>query len=177
VLGIGFAAEIRWLWVVSATCLLVLVALAQAMAAAAGLEKRRQVADEWLLWGAAARPASALLSWRARELASTRLRWTLAQSLRRIEREVCCETRLGPVPLNRAAIRAQLGLLRALRERLADRSSTVTVRGMLLADRLLTEPASPLYSSACDDVLAEALGEALVELERFPTSPPLDAQY
>jgi hypothetical protein len=170
VLGIGFAAEITWLWVVAAACLLGLVALAQGAYAAVGLERRRRVADEWLLWGAAARPASALLSWRAGELASARLRGTLVHSLRRIEREVRCETRLGPVPLNRRAIRAQLGLLRALRERLADRAVPVTVRGMLLADRLLTEPASPLYSSVPDHVLADALSEALAELELSP--PP-----
>jgi len=174
VLAVGFAAEIRSLWVLSAACLLGLVALAQAALAAVGREERRRVADEWLLWGAAARPASALLSWRAAELASARLRGTLAHSLRRIEREVRCETRLGPVPLNKGAIRSQLGLLRALRERLADRSSPVTVRGMLLADRLLTEPASPLYSSVSDAVLAKALREALAELQLPP--PALDAR-
>ena len=56
----------------------------------------------------------------------------------------------GPVPLNTRAIRRQLGLLRALRERLGDFSRPVSARGMLLVDRLLTGPGSPLYSRVPD---------------------------
>ena len=74
----------------------------------------------------------------------------------------------GPVPLNKRALRLHLGLLRALQERLEDSARPVSVRGMLLVDRLLTEPGSPLYSSVPDGVLAEALSEALAAIDPVP---------
>ncbi len=70
VLAIGLGAAIEWPWVLAVAFLLVLVGLLQAARAALELGRRRRTADEWLLSGAAPRPSSALLSWRAGELAS-----------------------------------------------------------------------------------------------------------
>jgi hypothetical protein len=72
------------------------------------------------------------------------------------------------VPLNTRALRSNLDLVRALHERLDDLTCPVSARGMLLVDRLLTEPGSPLYSRVPEDVLAEALGEARTALDHAP---------
>ncbi len=169
VLAVGFAVSIDWPWVAAVACSLVLVGLLQAARAGVELGRRRRAADEWLLWGATARPSSALLSWRAAELTSPRLRSTLAHSLGSIQREVRGGTPPGPVPLNTRALRRHLSLVGALQERLEDRALPVSARGMVLVDRLLTEPGSPLYSSPVpDDVLAEAVLEALWALDPVP---------
>jgi hypothetical protein len=144
------------------------VASWHALRAAVELGRRRRVDDDWLLWGAAARPSSALLGWRAAELTSPRLRSILAHSLRRIVREVRGRAYPGAVPLNGRAIRLHLGLVDALSGRLDDHDRPVAAKGMVLVDRLLTEPGSPLYSRVSDDVLAQALSEALAALDPGP---------
>jgi hypothetical protein len=162
--AIGFAG-FAWQGAAIVVGALVLVALYRATRAAVELGRRRRSADEWLLWGATIRPSSALLSWRARELMSPRLRSTLAHGLLRIERETRGKTLPGAVPLNKRALRCHLGLLCLLQRRLADQDRLVSVRGILLVDRLLTEPGSALYSSVPDDVVAEALTDALAALD------------
>ena len=127
--------------------------------------RRRRTADEWLLWGAVPRPSSELLSWRAGELTSPRLRSTLAHSLRRIERETRGRTVPGAVPLNKRGLRSNLHLVRALQERLGDLDRPVSARGVLIVDRLLTEPGSPLYSPVPTEALAETLSEALAAMD------------
>jgi hypothetical protein len=148
----------------------VVVGLVQAARSAAELGRQRRVADEWLLWGVTARPSSVLLSWRAAELTSPRVRSLLASGLRRIEGEVCGRTMPGPVPLNKRAIRRHVHLVRALYERLEDRDRAVDPRGMVLVDRLLTEPRSPLYSHTREEVVAEVIGEVLATID-----PPVAA--
>ncbi|HWB22264.1 MAG TPA: hypothetical protein VG652_05210 [Gaiellaceae bacterium] len=168
VASVGFAAAVQWQWTLAVIFALALVALVRATRAAIERGQRRRTADDWLLWGAPARPSSALLSWRAEELQSPRLRSTLARSLARIESETRGRTLPGAVPLNKRALRLHIGLLRVLQARLADRDRPVSVRGILLVDRLLTEPRSPLYSFTADDVLAEALTDALAALDPLP---------
>jgi hypothetical protein len=167
-LPVGFAAGIGWVWVVAVAGALAGVALLRATGAALELGRRRRAADEWLLWGATARPSSALLTWRANELGSPRLRSTLARSMRRIEREVRGRAYPGAVPLNKRALRSQIKLVHAVNERLEERDRPVSVRGILLVDRLLTEPGSPLYSRVSGEVLAKALTDALAALELAP---------
>ncbi len=76
----------------------------------------------------------------------------------------------GALPLNRLEIRSQIGLLRALESRLADLSRPVTPRGVLLVERVLTEPGSPLYAHGQRDQLAQMLSEACAALEPLPGS-------
>ncbi|HUK45410.1 MAG TPA: hypothetical protein VLV28_08950 [Gaiellaceae bacterium] len=170
VVAAGLGAGIRWPWVAAVAGSLAAVGLLQSVRAAIELGRLRRLADEWLLWGATPRPSSTLLTWRARELTSPRVRLTLAHSLGGIERELRGTSLPGPVPLNRRALRRHVVHVRALRERLEDLARPVSVRGMLLADRLLTEPGSPLYSSAADDVLAEALSEVLAAIDPLPVA-------
>jgi len=136
--------------------------------------RQRRAADRWLLGEAESPPAAELIAWRAGELTSRRCRATLVRSLRRIEHEVAGRAFPGPVPLNRRAIRMQLSLVRALERRLADHTRPVAAGGMLLADRVLTEPGSPLYSGGDDALLADELSAVLAALEprQEPSSPP-----
>ncbi len=170
VAAVGLGVGIGWPWIAAVSGSLVAVGVLQWARAAVELGRRRRAADEWLLRGAAARPSSALLSWRARELTSPRLRSTLARSLRGIERELRGTGLPGPIPLNRRALRLHVVLVRALEDRLDDSARPVSVRGMLLVDRLLTEPGSPLYSGVPDDVLAQALSETLAAIDPLPVA-------
>lgn len=165
---VGLAAGVDWRWLIVVLLCFALLVVGGPIRAAMELGRRRHVADEWLLWGAAAHPSSSLLSWRAAELTSPKRRSTLARSMRRVQRDVSEETVSPLVPLNRRSIRRNLGLVRALQERLDDYSRPVDPRGMLLAERLITVPRSPLYSRNSDDALAGALREALAALDPAP---------
>jgi hypothetical protein len=143
-------------------------ALVGAVRSVAQSRRRRRAVDAWLLWGGAPRPSSTFFGWRSRELTSARLRLAFAHSLRRIEGEVRGEGLPGRVPLNETALRSQLGLVGALEERLEDRSRPVSVHGMVLVDRLLTEQRSPFYSPVSDDVLAKAMSGILAALDPLP---------
>jgi len=126
---------------------------------------RRRAADAWLLSQTPPRPPSSDLDRRAGELVSVRRCAQLARTLHGIEREALGRVVPGPVPLDRRAIRRQLDLVRAVEKSLADSARPVCARGVLLVDRLLTEPGSPLYSRDGEAMLAEALSEALSALE------------
>lgn len=145
-----------------------LVGLLAALRGWRRLAARRGVADTWLLWGAEARPAAELLAWRASELVSPRSRRVLARSLRRLGAETQRRLVPGALPLNRLELRSQIGLLRALELRLSDLSRPVCARGVLIVERLLTEPGSPLYARERSDALAEQLSEACATLEPLP---------
>ncbi len=170
VVVVGFVAGIDWRWLTAVVLGLGLVAFVEPTRAAIELGRRRHAADEWLLWGAVAHPSSPLLSWRAAELTSPGSRSTLAHSLRRVDRDASEETAASLAPLNRRSIRRNLGLVRALQERLDDDSHPIDPRGILLVEQLITVPRSPLYSRVPDDVLAEALAEALAALDPAPLS-------
>jgi hypothetical protein len=166
----GLAAGIDWRWLIVVLLSFGLVSAVAPIRAVMELGRRRRAADEWLLWGAVAHPSSPLLSARAAELTSRKTRSTLAQSLRRVRRDVAEDTVSPLVRLNRRSIRRNLGLVDALQERLDDDSRPVDPRGMLLVQRLITVPRSPLYARDADDELARALGEALAALDLVPVA-------
>ena len=168
VIVVGLAAGVAWPWLITVLLCLGLVAAVEPIRVVMELGRRRHAADEWLLWGAVAHPSSSLLSRRAAELTSPGRRSTLARSMRRVGRDASEETVAGPISLNRRSIRRNLDLVRALHERLDDQSRPVDPRGILLVERLITVPRSPLYSRASDDVLANALSEALAALDPAP---------
>jgi hypothetical protein len=168
VVVVGRTAGVELRWLITVLIGFGLVALAGPIRALMQRGRQRDAADEWLLWGAVAHPSSPLLSRRAAELVSPRKRSMLARSLRRVERDGSKETVAAPIPLNRRAIRRNVFLVRALHERLDDHSRPIDPRGVVLVERLITVPRSPLYSRDPDDVLAEALGEALAALDPAP---------
>jgi len=80
-------------------------------------------------------------------------------------------TRLpGASPLNRAAVRSARPQLLALASRLADLEVHVLPRGVLLADRLVTDSHSPLYDRARADGARREAERALTALERRKTT-------
>ena len=168
VVVVGLVAGVEWRWVIAVVLSFGLVAAVEPVRAVMELGSRRREADEWLLWGAVARPSSPLLSWRAAELTSRGRRSRLAHCLRRVDRDAQGDSVAAAVPLNRRSIRRNLGLVRALHQRLDDHSLPADPRGILLVERLVTVPRSPLYARVPDEVLAEALREALAALDPAP---------
>jgi hypothetical protein len=168
VIVVGRMAGVDWRWLGAVVLGLAVVAAVDPVRAAMELGRRRRAADDWLLWGAVAHPSSPLLSWRAAELTSPATRSSLAHGLRRVDRDARQVRAVAPVPLNKHSIRRNLGLLHALQERLDDQSRPVDPRGILLVERLITVPRSPLYARDTDDTLAEALRDALAALDRAP---------
>jgi len=172
VLVVGGVIGIAWPATGAIVVAVVLAGAVRVRQAIGERERRRKLADDWLLWGAAARPSADLLTWRANELTSRRSRTSLARALVRIEREVTGAVRPGPLPLNEAALRNHSSLLLDLAARIRDRSRPVPVIGVLLVDRLLHDPWSPIYSVVPEDELVPLLQQALDALDgRVPDEP------
>lgn len=108
----------------------------------------RRAADAVLRTGARVHPYSALLVWRADELTSDRNRRLLARSVGRVVRELERPSLMSAVPLNRRQAREHAGLLVKLAERLGDLDSSISPRGVVLVEDMLTDGAnSPLFGS------------------------------
>ena len=91
---------------------------------------------------------SPMLVWRAGELCAPDEREHLAAALRRVERSADSSHLPGATPLNRSAVRANSAEMDALVDRLTA-PEPVSARGMILARRLLDDPAGPLYNRDC----------------------------
>jgi len=121
----------------------------------------RRAADEELLESAWVSP---LLAWRVNELVATSNRLDLARSLRRVVRDADARYLPNASPVNRVAVRAESSRLLAVARRLED-DRTVAPRGVILADRLLTDGIGPLYSRERADELPSYLHATLDALE------------
>jgi hypothetical protein len=106
------------------------------------LRASRRSADEELV---ASRLPSPRLAWRIAELTGEDNRVALGRSVTDVVRHA--DERLLPSasPIDRATVRACRAQLLELASRLFDADRPVAPRGVLLVDRLLTEPDSPLY--------------------------------
>jgi len=110
-------------------------------------EKRHQArlaADAWISRGYEGRASH--YGWRIDELTSQRERRLLGRSVRRIVPELAAGRLPGVSPLNRLAMRPFRSELIALADRLDDLAQPVSAAGILGVQRLLTEPASVLYT-------------------------------
>jgi hypothetical protein len=130
--------------------------------------RAREEANDWIRRGYESR-----FRWRVAELTSRRERKAAARSLRALLRELEFGAPLGPVPINRRAVRANRALVAALAERLLD-PRPVTAAGMVAVENLLTLPESPLFPRHLDTdpdpareagSLRRALAAAIDELE------------
>jgi hypothetical protein len=173
VLVVGGVIGIAWRAIGAIAVAVVFFGAVRAWQAIGERERQRKLADDWLLWGAAVRPSAELLTWRANELSSRRLRTSLARTLGRIEREATGAVRPGALPLNESALRDHSSLLHDVRVRVRDRSRPVTVIGLLLVDRLLRDPWSPIYSVVPEDELVHPLQQALDALDGRAPGPIL----
>jgi hypothetical protein len=136
------------------------------------LAAMRRTADGLLRTGVRRNPHSPLLAWRAAELTSDRNRKILSRSLGGVIRELEGRTLPGPSPLNAARARPHLGLIRQLRDRLANFNRPVTERGVVYVQDLLTDGfASPLYARERISDLRGALEHCLAELDGVHSAP------
>ena len=125
----------------------------------------RRLADHLLLAHARGPVSSAIADWRAAELTSERMRRHLAGWVHDLIRETEQRARPTWTPLNRAAARQSLFLLRQLEHRIGDLSLPVSPRGVLIVQELLADgTTSPLYRTDRADALPDALAEALAGL-------------
>ena len=127
------------------------------------LQAERKAADGELI--ASILPTTRL-AWRALELTSDEHRLAVARDLTNVVHEANGTRLPGASPLNRAAVRAARPKLLALASRLADLEAPVLPRGVLLADRLVSDTSSPLYDRARAEHARRDAERALAALER-----------
>jgi len=106
------------------------------------------------------------LAWRVDELVTTKNRLDLAHSVRSLVADAGTRYLPSASPVNRPAVRAQSERLLAVAERLSDLERPVSPRGVVLADRLLTDGSGPLYDRERAGELGRYLDSNLVALER-----------
>jgi hypothetical protein len=105
------------------------------------------------------------LAWRVEELVATKSRLDLAHSLRTLVRDARPRYLPSASPVNRIAVRAESETFLALAGRVADLGRPVAPRGIVLLQRLLTEPSGPLYDRELVDDLPLYLDTARAALE------------
>jgi hypothetical protein len=105
------------------------------------------------------------LLWRSDQLTGAGNRRVLARTLRGIVGELDRRLLPGASPVNRAAARPYLGVIRALAARMGELERPVSPEGILLVERLLTEGWGPLYWQARAQELGAALARCLAGLE------------
>jgi hypothetical protein len=110
------------------------------------------------------RDASDLVRWRSNELTTRAKRESLRRDVERVLRSLDPALLPSASPLKRPAARGSMDLFVALGARLGD-EKPVAARGVLLAQGLLRDPASPLYSDDADTLLAPALRRVTGALE------------
>jgi hypothetical protein len=128
------------------------------------VRRLRSVADRLILRGRDHTATSPLIAWRSVELTSAQHRHAIAGDVTRLAHELDASRLPGAVPLNRAAVRPFRQELEALAARL-DGPDPVTARGMLLAQQLVSNPASPLYDRDAAERLGPTLRRVMSTLE------------
>lgn len=122
----------------------------------------RRIADDELIRTALPSPR---LAWRTNELCSDEHRRALAESLVQVVKASEARYLPGASPLNRGAARDEMARLLQVAAILADTQRAVAPRGVLIVERLLTGPKSPLYLHREAKDLRVALTDALQALE------------
>lgn len=122
----------------------------------------RRVADRLIVDKPRSRDASAVVRWRSNELTSRAARDALRREVDRTLQALDPARLPSASPLRRPVVRCCDDLLEALAGRLGD-EQPVDARGILLTQRLLRDPASPLYSEGLQ--LPRELGRVLGALE------------
>jgi hypothetical protein len=164
VLGFAAAPNLPWVLVAGAAALFELAGIARALVARRELAELRRAADRLILQAPRYPDAIALVRWRSRELTATAERVRVRREVDRVLRALDPGRLPSASPLRRPAARRNRELLELLSTRLAD-SRPVTARGVLLAQGLLRDDASPLYNDGSDLLLPRALTRVLSALE------------
>jgi hypothetical protein len=156
------APDLRLAGVAAAGCF-VLAAVVRAGRARTELRMVRRSADRLILADANAAEGSDIVRWRTLELVAPESREGLARELQRTLRTSDPARLPSASPLRRGVARRHGELLQRVEERMLD-GRPVTARGILLLQRLLREPGSPLYDEYGGDP-RRAIAHVLVELE------------
>jgi hypothetical protein len=164
VLATGLAFGASHQWVVVATISLILAGARHAGRSALELARLRREADDWLSSIRRCSPSSRF-AWRAEELTSPRERRLLARSIRRIVAELQSQVAPGAVPMHLSGLRPYTSHLRALSNRLNDFARPVSPAGVVMLNRLLTQPVGPLCERERADELPRAVASILAALE------------
>jgi hypothetical protein len=131
------------------------------------LQAERRAADAELIASVLPSPR---LAWRVHELVAPEFRLAVSRGLTDVVHDSNGNRLPGASPLNRGAVRSARPQLLALASRLADLDVHVLPRGVLLADRLVTDSQSPLYDRARAELAVREAERALTALERRTTS-------
>ena len=124
----------------------------------------RRTADRLIVHTPHTRDASDLVRWRCNELTTRAKRESLRRDVERVLRSLDPARLPSASPLKRPAARGSRDLFVALAARLAD-EKPIAARGILLAQALLRDAASPLYADDADTLLAPALRRVTGALE------------
>lgn len=124
----------------------------------------RRTADRLIVHNPISRDASDLVRWRCNELTTRAKRESLRRDVERVLRSIDPARLPSASPIKRLAARSCTDLFVALAARLGD-ERPVAARGILLAQGLLRDSASPLYADDADVLLAPALRRVTGALE------------
>jgi hypothetical protein len=105
------------------------------------------------------------LAWRADEVTAAKNRMETARALRDAVRGSDPHYLPSASPLHRGAVRAEHQTIAVIVNRLEALDRAVAPRGVLLAERLLTDGASPLYAPEGGEELGDRLDEIVEALE------------
>jgi hypothetical protein len=163
-LATGADPDLPWRAGVVGAALFALAAVTRWSQQQRELRRVRATADRLILAGHEQHAPPAVVLWRANELAGEPHRRLLGREVEHILRAASPARLPSAAPLDRPGIRASEPLLRRLADRLAD-ERPVSARGVLLAERLLADPAGALYDPAAPEPLPVALLRVLRALE------------
>jgi hypothetical protein len=164
--ALAFEADPRlpWLLGAAAAACFAVAAGARMWRARRELAAVRGAADRLIVLAPRSHDASELVLWRSSELTAPEARAALRRELERTIRQLDPSTLPSSSPLRRVAARRHEDLLRLIALRVGD-NRPVAARGILLAQRLVRDPASPLYAEDAEAQLARLLSRILGALE------------
>jgi hypothetical protein len=128
------------------------------------LSSVRRSADALIFHAPTSRDASELVRWRSAELTTRAERDRLTREISRTLHAADPGRLPSASPLRRPETRGSRDVLVRLQARLAD-ERPVSARGVLLAQTMLRDPASPLYSDDPDQSVARMVRRVLGALE------------
>lgn len=128
------------------------------------LARIRRTADRLILMDAVGQEGSEIVRWRIGELVAPASRRAVARELKQTLGRLDPARLPSASPLRRDLVRRQEELLRRLERRMLD-DRPVTPRGVLLLQRLLRAPGSPLYEAEHELELARTLAAVVAELD------------
>ncbi len=163
-LALDVDPRLPWLAGVAGAVLFATAGAVRTVRARHELAAVRRTADRLIVHNPLSRDASDLVRWRCKELTTYAKRERLRRDIERLLRSLDPARLPSASPLKRPAARGSKDLFEALATRLGD-ERPVAARGILLAQSLLHDATSPLFSDDADTLLAPALRRVTGALE------------